>query len=66
MLKEYNDVKRKIIVGAIHAKSENTSNKWEKLHEQLFLIKKAYKDPQIWYIDINLDVHYTKTQRCLR
>ena len=55
------ETQQKIIVGAIHSKSENTSHKWEKLREQPFLIKKSYKDPQVWYIDINLDIHYTKT-----
>ncbi len=25
-----------------------------------------YRDPQLWYVDINLDVQYTKTQKQLR
>ena len=56
----------KVIVGAIHAKSANTSIKWEQLKEQLVLAKKVYKDPQIWYVDLNADVVYTKTQKFLR
>ena len=39
------DKKYRIIAGAIHTKSENTLIKWEKLKEQLYLSKKAYKDP---------------------
>lgn len=45
----------KMIVGAIHSKSQNTFLKWEQLKEQLHLAKKSYKDPQIWYVDVNLD-----------
>ena len=56
----------KLIVGAIHSKSANTFNKWEQLKEQLYLAKKTYKNPQVWYVDINLDVGYTKTQKFLR
>ena len=56
----------KLIIGTIHSKSLNTLTKWEQLREQLYLAKKTYKDPQIWYVDINLDVNYTKTQKFLR
>ena len=55
----------RLIVGAIHAKTENSAKKWDKLAEQLHTAKKAYTGPQLWYVDINMDVAYTKTQQFL-
>ena len=56
----------RLIVGAIHAKTANSAAKWDRLAEQLHVAKKAYSGPQLWYVDINLDVTYTKTQQFLR
>ena len=55
----------RLIVGAIHAKTTNSAQKWDKLAEQLHTAKKTYTGPQLWYVDINMDVTYTKTQQFL-